>query len=332
MVKIIAEAGINHNGNLAFARALVNVARQSLADAIKFQTFDPKQLVTQWAPLASYQEQNLGHGGYQHQMLESVRLSESDHMDLKNLCDDVGIEFMSTPFDEKSLDFLLQLGCKTIKISSGDLTNIFLLEAVARENLQTILSTGMAEEREIVDAMNCLTRGGLSSTNLTLLHCTTEYPCPIEDVNLNAIPEMRIKFGVDIGYSDHTDGISVAVAAVALGATVIEKHFTLDRNESGPDHKASLEPKQLTEMITAIRDIELALGDGVKRSMPSEQKNSVAARKSLVASRAIMEGEVFSRDNLTAKRPGDGLNPMSLSEVIGSPASRDYKADEQIER
>jgi len=253
-------------------------------------------------------------------------------MDLKNLCDDVGIEFMSTPFDEKSLDFLLQLGCKTIKISSGDLTNIFLLEAVARENLKTILSTGMAEEREIVDAMNCLTRGGLSSTNLTLLHCTTEYPCPIEDVNLNAIPEMRIKFGVDIGYSDHTDGISVAVAAVALGATVIEKHFTLDRNESGPDHKASLEPKQLTEMITAIRDIELALGDGVKRSMPSEQKNSVAARKSLVASRAIMEGEVFSRDNLTAKRPGDGLNPMSLSEVIGSPASRDYKADEQIER
>lgn len=331
MVKIIAEAGVNHNGDLRIARELITLAKRAGVDAVKFQTFETSRLATKTAPLASYQEEKLEKFKSQYEMLKSLELSKTDHIELKSYCEEIGIEFMSTPFDEYSLEFLMSIGCKTIKISSGDLTNVFLLEAAAKENLATILSTGMSEEVEIYEAIECLYHNGLSSSQLTLLHCTTEYPCPYEDVNLRAILEMRTKFNVDTGYSDHTEGIAVAIAAAALGASIVEKHFTFSKNAEGPDHKASLEPDELNQLVSSIRVIEKALGDGKKRPMPSEIPNLAVARKSLVASRSIEQGEKLSRINLTAKRPGGGLSPMRLSSLIGKTADRRYAEDEQLE-
>ena len=329
-VKVIAEVGVNHNGDIEIAKELINCARQSGADYVKFQTFKAEKLVTRDAALADYQKSNVGYYGSQFEMLKKLELSEEAHVELYNHCKRVGIKFLSTPFDEDSLDFLLRLGCETIKVSSGDLTNIFLLEAIGRANKPTILSTGMGDEHEIFEATDCLFKNGLEKRNLTLLHCTTEYPCPIEDVNLMAIKTMKNRFNVDIGYSDHTLGIDVAIAAVALGAKVIEKHFTKSRKLDGPDHKASLEPDELSKMISSIRNIERALGDGSKQMASSERKNIGVARKSLVAKRTIAKGEAFSGDNITAKRPGVGLSPMELPRVIGNVAKKNFSEDELI--
>ena len=331
MTIIIAEAGVNHNGDLSIAKQLVKVAKDAGADFVKFQTFKADQLVLRSASLADYQKNNLRSEKSQFEMLKDLELSDEAHRELWTFCADLGIKFLSTPFDERSLNFLLELGCKTIKIPSGELTNFFLLEAAAKVNFPTILSTGMASEVEIHEALACLVDNGLDRDNLMLLHCTTEYPCPYDDVNLSAITEMHRIFRLPIGYSDHTNGIDVAGAAVALGAAVIEKHFTLDRGMAGPDHLASIEPVELKAMVDLIRIMERCRGDGIKIAQKSESKNILIARKSLVAKHKIDKGEKFSRENVMAKRPANGINPMLFPQLIGKVAHRSFAQDEQIE-
>jgi N,N'-diacetyllegionaminate synthase len=328
---VIAEAGVNHNGDLSMARQLIRVAAQAGADLVKFQTFSADRLAAPHAPKATYQQGRTDASQSQHQMLRKLELSHADHEALITECSRHGIGFFSTAFDIVSQDMLLALGLDRIKVPSGEITNLPFLRHVARCGKPVILSTGMATLGEIDAAIDALLFAGTARSQITLLHCNTEYPTPFEDVNLRAMVSLRSAFGVEVGYSDHTAGIEVPIAAVALGASVIEKHFTLDRSLPGPDHQASLEPAELAAMVRAIRHVEQALGDGIKRPMPSEMKNRPIARKSIVAARAIGAGEVFSESNLTTKRPGTGVSPMRWDELMGRRATRDYQPDELIE-
>jgi N,N'-diacetyllegionaminate synthase len=328
---IIAEAGVNHNGDINLARKLVDVAAEAGADWVKFQTFSADRLVTKNAEKAEYQNQVFDSDESQHAMIRKLELTRDMHEVLIAHCKSRGIEFFSTGFDPNSIDLLLDLGLGCVKVPSGEITNLPYLRHVGKYRKPVILSTGMATLDEIEAALDILEQAGTSRERITVLHCNTEYPTPMTDVNLRAMLTIRDTFGVQVGYSDHTLGIEVPIAAVALGATVIEKHFTLNRNLSGPDHKASLEPDQLKAMVVAIRNIEKAMGDGVKRLSLSEAKNKPIARKSLVAAGAICEGEVFSESNLAVKRPGTGLSPMRWDEVLGRKASRDFVTDELIE-
>jgi len=328
---IIAEAGVNHNGSLEMARQLVASAAAAGADVVKFQSFVTSKIISREAPKAEYQKGTTGDDESQYEMVRKLELSRSDHEALIEECQRHGIGFLSTAFDTDSFDMLVELGIDQVKIPSGELTNLPLLRYVTRLGKPVILSTGMAGLGEIEAAMEIIERAGTPRSRIVILHCTTEYPTPMQDVNLRAMLSLKHAFGVDVGYSDHTPGIEVSIAAVALGATVIEKHFTLDRSLPGPDHQASLEPHELKAMVDAIRNIERALGDGIKRPSPSEQKNKPIARKSLVASRFIQAGELFSADNLATKRPGTGISPMRWDEIIGRPASRNFAADELID-
>lgn len=327
---IIAEAGVNHNGNLARAQELVVQAAVAGADLVKFQSFITAKSISLQAPKAAYQLGATDPGESQYDMVRKLELSPADHDVLLATCQQNGIGFFSTAFDTDSFDMLLAIGLHTVKIPSGEITNLPFLRYVARPGLPVIMSTGMANLGDIEAAIDVLELAGLRREQITLLHCNTEYPTPMQDVNLLAMANLGRAFGVAVGYSDHTQGIEVAIAAVALGATVIEKHFTLDRSLPGPDHQASLEPAELRAMVAAIRNIELALGDGIKRPSASEHKNRLIARKSLVAARPIHAGELFSADNLAAKRPGSGVSPMRWDEVIGRPAPRNFAADELI--
>ena len=330
-VFIIAEAGVNHNGNLEIAKKLIDVAVESGADAVKFQTFKAENLVNFYAEMAEYQKKNLGKVKSQIEMLKELELSFDDFEELKKYCDEKEIIFLSTPFDIESARFLRDLGLDIFKIASGEITNYPLLKEIGSYGKQIILSTGMADLGEIEDALDVLIENGTKEEDITVLHCNTEYPTPFEDVNLRAMLTIKEAFKVNIGYSDHTPGIEVPVAAVALGAVVIEKHFTLDRELPGPDHKASLEPYELKAMVNAIRNIEKALGNGIKKPSKSEKKNISVARKSIVAKRDIKKGEIFTEENLTVKRPGTGISPMRWKEIIGKKAPRDFKKDEIIE-
>lgn len=329
---IIAEAGVNHNGDMELARRLVHVAAEAGADLVKFQTFVASKIATAAAPKADYQKETTGGGESQQDMIARLELSPADHEALIAECEAAGIGFFSTGFDEESLDLLVALGIDRIKIPSGELTNLPLLRHAAAKRLPVILSTGMADMAEIGEALAALEAGGVPRRDVTVLHCNTEYPTPMSDVNLKAMRAIGAELGVGIGYSDHSMGIEVPIAAVALGATVIEKHLTLDRSLPGPDQAASLEPNEFAAMVRAIRNIEQAMaGDGVKRPSPSEAKNRPIARKSIVAARPIRAGEAFAAENLTTKRPGTGVSPMRWDEVIGRPAPRDFAADELIE-
>ena len=329
---VIAEAGVNHNGNLKIAQQLIECAAEAKADYIKFQTFTSETLVTKDAKLANYQSKNLNRKINQHEMLKSLELSHSDHGKLINYCGDCGIKFLSTGFDVSDLEFLLPLNLDFLKIPSGDLTNYFLLEKAGSSGKDIILSTGMAELDEISEALTVIKNNSIRhNMNITLLHCTTDYPAQLEEINLNAMLTLKEKFGLSVGYSDHSLGIAVPIAAVALGASVIEKHFTLDRKMEGPDHKASLEPNELQEMVRCIRDVECALGSFNKQPTAGELENKAVARKSLVASVNIKKGDVFSRDNIVAKRPGNGLSPMFFPDIEGRFAKKDYLKDEIIE-
>ena len=328
---IIAEAGVNHNGSLEMAMLMVDAAAASGADAVKFQTFKAEKVIAINAPKAGYQKETTGADESQLEMVKKLELDETAHIRLQQHCRHKGIQFLSSPFDLESIDLLERLGLGIFKIPSGEITNLPYLRKLGAIKKRVILSTGMADLGEVGDALNVLTESGTPLENITVLHCNTEYPTLFEDVNLRAMLTIGHTFGVAVGYSDHTPGIEVAVAAVALGATVLEKHFTLDRNLPGPDHKASVEPVELKTMVQAIRNIEKSLGDGIKRPSPSEAKNKPIARKSLVATQPIKMGELFSADNITAKRPGTGISPMRWDEIIGRKASRNYREDELID-
>lgn len=328
---IIAEAGVNHNGDLALARGLIDSAAEAGADLVKFQTFKADRLVTAAAVKAAYQSQSSADFETQHAMLRRLELTREMHEALIAHCKLRGIDFFSSGFDPESVALLAELGADRFKIPSGEITNLPYLRLVGSYGKPVILSSGMATLREIEWALQVLQAAGTPLDRITVLHCNTEYPTPMADVNLRAMSTIAQAFGVAVGYSDHTLGIEVAIAAVALGACVIEKHFTLDRSLPGPDHKASLEPREFGAMVCAIRNIEQALGDGVKRPSASEAKNMPVARKSLVAAQPIRAGEIFSTANLAVKRPGTGLSPARWDEVIGRRAPRDFAADELIE-
>ncbi|WP_300260921.1 N-acetylneuraminate synthase [uncultured Cloacibacillus sp.] len=329
-VYIIAEAGVNHNGDIDTAKRMVLSAKRAGVDAIKFQTFNTNMLVTHNAPKAEYQQQNSDKTKEsQYAMLCKLELSRNDYQILKDLCAENGLDFMSTPFDLDSILLLESIGVDKYKLPSGEITNYPYLVRIAETHKPIILSTGMSTLEEISDAITVLKEHG--ADEITLLHCTTEYPAPIEDVNLRAMETMRQKFGLKVGYSDHTQGIEIPVAAVAMGACVIEKHFTLDRNMEGPDHKASLEPDELAAMVRAIRNVEKALGNGIKTPSPSEIKNIPIARKSIVAKKKILKGELLTEENITTKRPGNGISPMRWNDVLGTKAIRDFGEDELIE-
>lgn len=328
---IIAEAGVNHNGSMKLARQLIDKAVDADVDYIKFQTFKAETLVNRAARQAEYQTKNLGKEESQFEMMKKLELSFPEFIKLDEYCKETGIRFLSTPFDLESIDFLASLGMDYMKVPSGEITNLPYLRHIAQTGIPVIMSTGMCTLGMIEDALNVLYRNGLSTDDITLLHCNTEYPTPMVDVNLRAMETLRSAFGTQVGYSDHTKGIEVPIAAVAMGATVIEKHFTLDRTLPGPDHVASLDPTELKAMVEAIRNIEKAMGSSVKKVSASEEKNINVARKSIVVSKAIRKGETFSEDNLTVKRPGNGISPMKWDEVIGIQAKRDFEEDEMIE-
>ncbi|MGV8058382.1 MAG: N-acetylneuraminate synthase [Smithellaceae bacterium] len=328
---IIAEAGVNHNGSLEMAFQLIDTAVASGADAVKFQTFKAEKVIAVNAPKAGYQKETTGLDESQLEMVKKLELDEKAHTILNQYCQDKGIQFLSAPFDVESIDLLSRLGMKIFKIPSGEITNLPYLRKLGALKKRLILSTGMADLGEIEDTLDVLTESGTPLENITVLHCNTEYPTPFEDVNLKAMLTIGHAFGVAVGYSDHTNGIEVPIAAVAMGAIVIEKHFTLDRNLPGPDHQASLEPHELTDMVLRIRNIEKALGTGVKKPSLSELKNKSIARKSIVAATAIKAGEVFTDKNITIKRPGTGITPMRWDEIIGRKATKHYQRDELIE-
>ncbi|CAM4362882.1 N-acetylneuraminate synthase [Gillisia limnaea] len=331
-VLIIAEAGVNHNGDINKAKLLIDAAAESGADYVKFQTFKTNKIVTKSAQKAQYQNINTGNEDSQYEMIQKLELSEDNHIDLMNYCKTKNINFLSTGFDLESLAFLKSLGLKLAKIPSGEITNLPYLRTISKLFPEIILSTGMANMDEIKAAFKVLLENGTKQENITILHCNTEYPTPMEDVNLKAMFDIQKQLNTKIGYSDHTLGIEVPIAAVALGAKVIEKHFTLDRNLPGPDHKASLEPEELKAMVTSIRNIEMAIsGSGIKEPSPSEAKNKSIARKSIIASQNIKKGEVFSEENLTIKRPGIGISPMKWDEVIGKVADKEYMEEDIIE-
>lgn len=328
---IIAEAGVNHNGDVYTAKRLVDAAVESGADAVKFQTFDAESLVCKYAPKAEYQAYNSAETETQFEMLQKLQLDSKAHRELLQYCDNRDIIFMSTAFDLASIDFLQKLGLEIFKIPSGEITNFPYLKKIGGLGKKIIISTGMAEMGEIEAALKVLIDSGTEKENIIVLHCNTEYPTPVEDVNLKAIITIRETFNVPVGYSDHTIGTEIAVAAVAMGAAVIEKHFTLDRTMPGPDHCASLEPHELREMVIAVRNIEKAMGDGIKKPSRSELKNRAAARKSIVASRSIKKGEILTEETITSKRPGTGISPMEWDRVIGNAALKDFEADALIE-
>ena len=330
-VLIIAEAGINHNGSLAAAKQLIDTAYEAGVDMVKFQTFSADRLVTISAKKAEYQNQTTDAFESQHSMIQKFELSREMHEDLIAYCRHCGIKFFSTSFDIQSTNLLVELGLELFKIPSGEITNLPYLRHIGKLGKSVILSTGMANLGEIEAALEVLVTSGTNLKQITVLHCNTEYPTPMEDVNLKAMLAIRDAFGVKIGYSDHTLGIEVPIAAVAMGATIIEKHFTLNRNLPGPDHKASLEPMELKVMVKSIRNIEKALGDGIKSPSVSEAKNKKIARKSIVAGTAIRNGESFSEANLAVKRPGTGISPMRWDEVLSRTAIRDFELDELIE-
>ena len=327
---IIAEAGVNHNGDLDLAKQLINAAADAGADLVKFQTFNANRQVTRTAKKADYQTQTTSSTESQHAMLRRLELTEEMHHQLIAHCLTQNIGFLSTGFDIESVDLLVSLGQECFKIPSGEITNLPYLRHVGQLGKTVILSTGMATLGEIEAAIEVLEQTGTPRVKVTILHCTTEYPTPMNEVNLRAMQSIHAAFDVAVGYSDHTEGIEIAIAAVAMGASVIEKHFTLDRTFPGPDHQASLEPAELKAMVTAIRNIEIALGDGIKRLTPSEARNKPVARKSLVASRAISIGEIFTTENITTKRPGTGISPMRWDELVGQASQKNYNEDDLI--
>tara|TARA_X000000950_G_C13919714_1_gene662755 strand:+ start:1753 stop:2763 length:1011 start_codon:yes stop_codon:yes gene_type:complete len=330
-VYIIAEAGVNHNGCIKTAKKLIDYASNSGADAIKFQTFKADNLVTSYAKKAEYQKQINNYEENQYEMIKRLELKYSDHIILSQYAFEKKIEFLSTPFDLESIDLLLKLGLKKFKIPSGEITNLPYLEKVGQLNKEIILSTGMSTLNEIEQAIDILISSGSQKENLTVLHCNTEYPTPLIDVNLKAMVNIGKKFNVNFGYSDHTLGVYIPVAAVSMGAKIIEKHFTCDKNMEGPDHKASINPLELDEMVKLIRNTEIALGKSIKEPTASEFKNIKIARKSIVAKTFIKKGENFSLNNLTTKRPGDGISPMKWHEVLKLVAKKDFKKDDLIE-
>jgi N,N'-diacetyllegionaminate synthase len=330
-IVIIAEAGVNHNGDLSLAKLLIDVEAEAGADLVKFQTFNADRLVTRTAKKANYQKQTTDSAESQYEMLSRLELTEAMHLELITHCEMRGIGFLSTGFDIESIDFLSNLGQECFKVPSGEITNLPYLRHIGQLEKKIILSTGMSTLGDIEAAIDVLENAGTPRAKITVLHCTTEYPTPMAEVNLRAMQSIHVAFGTAVGYSDHTQGIEVAIAAVAMGAVVIEKHFTLDRNLPGPDHQASLEPVELVAMVRAIRNIEVALGDGIKRLTPSEVRNKPIARKSLIASREIKAGELFTTENITTKRPGTGISPMQWDKVLGRSARRNFLADELIE-
>lgn len=325
---IIAEAGVNHNGSLELACKMVDAAKRAGADIIKFQTAKAENMISKFAQKAEYQKATTDADESQLDMVRRIMLPYEEFLPLKTYCENVGIKFLTTPFDIESIHFVDAL-VDMWKIPSGEITNLPYLIEIAKTEKPVIMSTGMASLKEVRDAFNVLQKNGAGS--ISLLHCNTQYPTPYDNVNLNAMLTLKKEFGVAVGYSDHTLGIEVPIAAVGMGAGIIEKHFTLDRNMEGPDHKASLEPDELKDMVDAIRHIELAKGDGIKEASVSETPNKVIARKSIVAKRDIRKGEIFTEDNITAKRPGNGISPMRWYEVLGMAAVRDFQEDELIE-
>lgn len=328
-VLIIAEIGVNHNGSLEMAKEMVRKVKECGADIAKFQTALPEKLISKSAPKAEYQKETTGSSENQLEMIKKITLPLEAYGELSEYCRKLGIEFLSTPFDLESIDYLDSIGMRLWKIPSGEVTNLPYLEKIGQTGYPVIMSTGMCTLEEIGNAIDVLRVKG--TQDIRILHCTTEYPAPMEDVNLKAMDTLRETFGLETGYSDHTEGIEVAIAAVARGAAVIEKHFTLDRNLDGPDHKASTEPDEFARMVRSIRNIEQALGSSEKKVTESERKNIAVARKSIVAARAIRAGEILNEDNLTTKRPGNGISPMRWHEVIGTNAIRDFEEDELIE-
>ena len=329
-VFIIAEAGVNHNGSLDLAKRLIEIAVDSGADAVKFQTFKAESLVSKNAQKADYQKQTTDASESQFDMIKKLELDVETHRELIAYCQEKDIMFLSTPFDHESVNLLSGLGLQIFKIPSGEITNLPYLRHIGSLDKQVILSTGMSNLKEVGDALNILINSGTSKDNVTVLHANTMYPTPMEDVNLNAMLTIQKEFGVAVGYSDHTLGIEVDIAAVAIGASCIEKHFTLDKTMDGPDHKASLEPEELKSMVSAIRNIEKALGSSEKKPSPSETVNIDVARKSIVASQSIKRGDKLSSKNITTKRPGTGISPMKWDEIIGAPAKKDYRMDDPI--
>lgn len=329
-VFIIAEAGVNHNGSIELAKKLIDVAAEAGADAVKFQTFEADKLASKNAQKAEYQKDTTSKNESQYDMLKKLELNVDIHKELIAYCKQKNIMFLSTPFDHDSIELLSDLGLDIFKIPSGEITNLPYLKHLGKLGKKVILSTGMADIGEIEDALDILTSAGTKKENITVLHANTQYPTPMEDVNLKAMVTIGTTFDVAYGYSDHTLGIEVDIAAVALGASCIEKHFTLDKTMEGPDHKASLEPDELKAMVKAIRNIELALGSSIKKPSKSEMPNKAIARKSIVAKKAIKKGEILSEGNITIKRPGNGISPMRWDEIMGTVALKDYKEDELI--
>ncbi len=330
-VFIIAEAGVNHNGSIDLAKKLIDAAVDAGADAVKFQTFKADRLATKLAHKADYQKSNTSVNESQYEMLKKLELDQDMHKAIIEHCKQKQIMFLSSAFDNESVDMLNNFGMALFKIPSSEITNLPYLRHVGSLKKPIILSSGMSDLDDIKNALDVLIECGVSKDQLTVLHATTEYPCPIQEVNISAMQTISKNFGVKVGYSDHTNGIEVSIAAVALGACVIEKHFTLDQTMEGPDHKASLEPNEFKSMVRAIRNIEKALGDGIKKPTKSEIKNMAITRKSIVALRVIKSGEIFSVDNLAVKRPGTGISPMDLNKILGKIARRDFLPDEQIE-
>lgn len=326
---IIAEAGVNHNGSLNVAKKLAISAKEAGADIVKYQTFNPDALSSKYAEMAQYQKKNMGQTKSQKEMLSRLTLTHDEFIQLARFCDEIGIKFLSTPFDIQSIDFLNELGCDIWKIPSGEITNYPYLVHIAETKKKIIMSTGMSTLTEVVSALDILRSNG--ATDIQLLHCTTQYPTPYSAVNLKAMLTLKSETGCEVGYSDHTNGIEIPIAAVAMGAVIIEKHFTLDRNMEGPDHKASLEPGELKQMVDSIRHIEEALGDGKKKPADIELPNINIARKSIVAKKFIKRGEALSEENITTKRPGNGISPMLWTSVLGTNAIRNFEEDELIE-
>ncbi|HHB93835.1 MAG TPA: N-acetylneuraminate synthase [Campylobacterales bacterium] len=329
-VFIIAEAGVNHNGSIKLAKELIDIAKEAGADAVKFQTFKTESLVSKNAKKADYQKQTTDKNESQFDMIKKLELNLDTHRELISYCNQKKIMFLSTPFDHESIEMLDSLGLKIFKIPSGEITNLPYLRHIGRLKKRVILSTGMADIGEIEDALDVLIMAGTLKDNITVLHANTMYPTPMEDVNLRAMITIGKTFDISYGYSDHTLGIEVDIAAVAMGASVIEKHFTVDKTMEGPDHKASLEPKELNDLVKAIRNIELALGNSIKKPSKSEIPNMKIARKSIIASKDIKRGDILSEENITIKRPGNGISPMRWNEIIGTQSTKDYNEDELI--
>jgi len=331
-VFIIAEAGVNHNGSIDTAFKLIDAAKNAGVDAVKFQTFSTKSTISKNAQKADYQKEATGNTENQFEMIKKLELTGEDHLKLIEYCKKKGIEFLSTPFDIESIRLLEELGITLYKIPSGEITNLPYIREIAKCNKPIIMSTGMSSLSEIEQALDILVENGISRNNVTILHCNTEYPTSMRDVNLKAMNTIKNSFpGVKVGYSDHTLGFEVPIAATALGATILEKHFTLSRTMAGPDHRASLEPNELKDMVNAIRNIEIAMGSGIKKPSASELKNKPIARKSIVAKFKIKQGDVFTIENLAIKRPGNGISPMRWDETLGRKAIRDFEKDELIE-